>query len=44
MAERDDGTKVVKYENLVAMLIEAVKEQQKQINQITQALEKMAIK
>jgi hypothetical protein len=44
VATRDDGTKVVKYEKLVALLIEAVKEQQKQINQISQALEKMAIK
>jgi hypothetical protein len=44
VATRDDGTKVVKYEKLVALLIEAVKEQQKQINQISQALEKLASK
>lgn len=44
VAERDDGTKVVKYEKLVALLIEAIKEQQKQINQISQALEIMANK
>ena len=44
VATRDDGTKVVKYEKLVALLIEAVKEQQKQINQISQALQNLAIK
>jgi hypothetical protein len=44
VAERDDGTKVVKYEKLVALLIEAVKDQQKQINQISQALQNLAIK
>ena len=44
VATRDDGTKVVKYEKLVALLIEAVKEQQKQINQISQALERLASK
>jgi hypothetical protein len=44
VAERDDGTKVVKYEKLVALLIEAIKEQQKQINQISQALENMVNK
>jgi hypothetical protein len=44
VATRDDGTKVVKYEKLVALLIEAVKEQQKQINQISQALENLASK
>ena len=44
VATRDDGTKVVKYEKLVALLIEAVKEQQRQINQISQALENLAIK
>lgn len=44
VAERDDGTKVVKYEKLVALLIEAVKDQQRQINQISQALKNLAIK
>jgi hypothetical protein len=44
VATRDDGTKVVKYEKLVALLIEAVKDQQRQINQISQALQNMAIK
>jgi hypothetical protein len=44
VAERDDGTKVVKYEKLVALLIEAVKDQQRQINQISQALQNLAIK
>ena len=44
VATRDDGTKVVKYEKLVALLIEAVKDQQRQINQISQALENLAIK
>lgn len=32
--ERPDGYKGVQYENLVALLIEAVKEQQKQINEL----------
>lgn len=44
VATRDDGTKVVKYEKLVALLIEAVKDQQQQINQISQALQNLAIK
>lgn len=44
VATRDDGTKVVKYEKLVALLIEAVKDQQRQINQISQALQNMAVK
>lgn len=44
VATRDDGTKVVKYEKLVALLIEAVKDQQRQINQISQALQNLAIK
>jgi hypothetical protein len=44
VATREDGTKVVKYEKLVALLIEAVKEQQKQINQISQALQNLAVK
>jgi hypothetical protein len=44
VATRDDGIKVVKYEKLVALLIEAVKDQQRQINQISQALQNMAIK
>jgi hypothetical protein len=44
VATREDGTKVVKYEKLVALLIEAVKEQQQQINQISQALQNLAVK
>jgi hypothetical protein len=44
VATRDNGTKVVKYEKLVALLIEAVKEQQQQINQISQQLAKLAVK
>jgi hypothetical protein len=44
VATRDDGTKVVKYEKLVALLIEAVKDQQRQIDQISQALQNLAIK
>jgi hypothetical protein len=44
VADRDDGTKVVKYEKLVALLIEAVKDQQRQINQISQALQNLAVK
>jgi hypothetical protein len=44
VATRDDGTKVVKYEKLVALLIEAVKDQQRQINQISQAVQNMAVK
>ena len=44
VATRDDGIKVVKYEKLVALLIEAVKDQQRQINQISQALETLASK
>jgi len=44
VATRVDGTKVVKYEKLVALLIEAVKDQQRQINQISQALQNLTIK
>jgi len=44
VATREDGTKVVKYEKLVALLIEAVKDQQQQINQISQALQNLANK
>jgi hypothetical protein len=44
VATRDDGIKVVKYEKLVALLIEAVKDQQRQINQISQAVQNMAVK
>jgi len=36
--ERPDGYKGVQYENLVALLIEAVKEQQKQINELREKL------
>ena len=34
----EDGTKAVKYQNAVAVLFEAVKEQQKQIDEIKQIL------
>lgn len=44
VAERDDGTKVVKYEKIVALLIEAVKSQQQQINQILEQVENLANK
>ena len=44
VATRDDGTKVVKYEKIVALLIEAVKDQQRQINQILQTLDNMVVK
>jgi hypothetical protein len=44
VAERDDGTKVVKYEKIVALLIEAVKDQQQQINQILVQLENLTNK
>lgn len=44
VATREDGIKVVKYEKLVALLIEAVKDQQRQINQISQAVQNMAVK
>ena len=35
-----DGTKAVKYQNAVAVLFEAIKEQQKQINSILKLLDK----
>lgn len=44
VAIRDDGTKVVKYEKIVALLIEAIKAQQQQITQISHTLEKLVNK
>lgn len=44
VATRDNGYKAVKYEKIVPLLIEVVKEQQKQINQILQTLKDMASK
>lgn len=41
VATRDNGYLAVKYEKLVPLLIEAIKEQQKQINQILQRLDNM---
>ena len=38
VATRDDGIKAVKYEKLVALLIEAVKDQQQQIDRLTKHL------
>ena len=34
----DDGLKSIEYQNLVGLLIEAVKEQQKQINELKNVL------
>ena len=36
---RDNGYKAVKYEKIVPLLIEAIKEQQKQINNLQSILE-----
>ena len=44
VATRDDGTKVVKYEKLVALLIEAVKDQQQQINQLSDLVNTLVVK
>lgn len=44
VATRDDGFKAVKYEKIVPLLIEVVKAQQKQINQIQEELNKLASK
>jgi hypothetical protein len=38
VTERDNGYKAVKYEKIVPLLIEAIKEQQKQINQLEEKL------
>jgi predicted small metal-binding protein len=35
---REDGHKAVKYDRMVALLIEAVKEQQQQINELKEKL------
>ena len=44
VATRDNGYKAVKYEKIVPLLIECIKEQQTQINQILERLEKLADK
>jgi hypothetical protein len=44
VATRDDGYKAVKYEKIVPLLIEVVKAQQLQINQIREELNKLASK
>jgi hypothetical protein len=44
VATRDNGYKAVKYEKIVPLLIECIKEQQTQINQILVRLEKLANK
>ena len=44
VATRDNGYKAVKYEKIVPLLIECIKEQQTQINQILARLEMMNIK
>lgn len=44
VATRDNGYKAVKYEKIVPLLIECIKEQQTQINQILEKLEKLANK
>ena len=44
VATRDNGYKAVKYEKIVPLLIECIKEQQTQINQILERLEKLANK
>jgi hypothetical protein len=37
--ENPDGTKAVAYQNMVAVLIEAIKEQQEQINELRSRLD-----
>ena len=44
VAERNDGYLAVKYEKLVPLLIEAIKEQQKQIAQLSDMVNKLANK
>ena len=44
VATRDNGFKAVKYEKLVALLVEVVKDQQQQINHISQTLENLVNK
>jgi hypothetical protein len=44
VATRDDGFKAVKYEKIVPLLIEVVKAQQQEINQIREELNKLASK
>ena len=41
VAKREDGYLAVKYEKMVPLLIQAIKEQQKQINQLSMALDKL---
>ena len=40
IVENPDGTKAVKYQNAVAILFEAIKEQQKQINELKNGITK----
>ena len=44
VATRDNGFKAVKYEKIVPLLIECIKSQQRQINQILEKVEKLANK
>lgn len=44
VATRDNGYKAVKYEKIVPLLIECIKDQQSQINQILERLEKLTNK
>ena len=41
VATRDDGTKAVKYDRMVGLLIEAIKEQQSQIDSLKQTIEEL---
>jgi hypothetical protein len=41
VATRENGYKAVRYEKLVALLIEAVKDQQKQIDELKARLEEV---
>ena len=41
MKERDNGMLAVKYDQLVPVLIEAVKDQQKQIDELKKKLEEL---
>jgi len=44
VADRDDGFKAVKYEKIVPLLIAAIKEQQQQIAQLSETINKLANK
>ncbi len=41
VATRDDGTKAVRYDKMVGLLIEAIKEQQSQIDSLKQTIEEL---